>query len=825
MTKALLGILLTCSTVGVTALQAPAGFSQRTAGLERHDGFIPFYFDAAGGRVLFEVPKLGEDVLYYVSYATSPGSVEIGMDRGVTRSAVIRFERPGGPRVLVIQRNLRYRAQGGPPELAQNVEDSFAQSVLAALPIEAEENGRLLADATPLFMRDAPEIEANLRRLNEGTFRFDAARSSFYAARTRAFPRNTEVEVTATYGGDNPGFNVRNVTPDPQSLTLRIHHSFLQAPTGYRPRAADPRIGINSILFKDYAAPFERGTDVRWVERWRLEKKDPSAAVSEPKQPLVYYLDPAVPEPARSAIRRGVLWWNAAFEAAGFKNAVQVKDPTPDMDPMDIRYAWLLWINRDERGFSSSGSYVDPRTGEVLGAKVHLDSARIRTMGDYWTAYEPANGNDDSEINLMPEEGLLTDFQAAGVATGHGEQDLMLMRQSLLAAHEVGHGLGFEHNWNASIDNRSSVMEYPTPRVKVTAAGRLDLSDAFQTAVGEYDKIGIRFAYTEFPPDKEGDGLEGIIREMRAKKLLFTAQTDPRWNWYDDLATPTDNLRETMAARKVMLAHYGPEILHPGEPIGDLRDMRLWMVYLHHRWAIDAAVKYVGGMYHNLVVKGDDLPATEIVPVTLQRDVLGLLMQAVQPASLAIPEKLLAVLTPPPHPEIEDLSDGYAFDHLRAARILSAMVIEQLLQPDRAARLIAFADRQPSAMTLPDLIGTILQNTWNAPRDAQATDRSLRRVSQRVALDALMALGGSAQVTPEARAVVLDRLDKLRGELNGRHDEDAVTEAHLRQAERDITRYLLNPVANAPRTVLPNWGARPRSRYPLPPGPPLGGGF
>jgi len=821
-TAAAVMLLLIASTP--FAAQEPAA-SQSTRRAERHDGFIPFTLDTSKGRILFEIPKLDEDVLYYVSFATSPGSVEIGMDRGVERSAVIRFERAGGPRVLVVQRNVRYRAAGGPVELAQNVEDSFPQSVLASLPIESEDQGRLVVDATPLFMRDAANVEASLRRLNEGAFHFDSARSAFYPARTKAFPKNTEVEVVATYAGDNPGFNVRNVTPDPQALTLRIHHSFLQAPTGYHPRAADSRIGINSMMFKDYSASFDRGTEVRWIERWRLEKKDPAAPLSEPKQPIVYYLDPAVPEPARSAIRRGVLWWNEAFEGAGFKNAVQVKDPTPDMDPMDIRYAWLLWINRDERGFSSSGSYVDPRTGEVLGAKVHLDSSRVRTMGEYWQAYQPVTSTDDDNddsLLLAGEEPLLGLFQNAGIAVNRGEQNLMLMRQALLAAHETGHGLGFQHNWNASINDRSSVMEYPTPRVKVTADGRLDVSDAFQTSVGEYDKLGIRYAYTEFAPDKERDGLDGIVKEMRTKKLLFTPQTDPRWNWYDDLATPTEYLKQTMAARKVMLAHYGPEILQAGEPIGDLRDMRLWMVYLHHRWAIDAAVKYVGGMYHNLVTKGENIPPTEIVPVALQRDVVDLLMQAIQPANLAIPDRLLGVLTPPPYRDIEDMSDGYAFDHLRAARILSAMVIEQLLEPERAARMVAFADRQPDAFTLPALVDAIMQNTWSAPRDQQPADRSLRRVSQRVALDALMALGGHAQVTPEVRAVVLDRLDRLRTQLSSRHDDDPVTEAHLRQSERDIAHYMQNPAGNAPKTILPNWGARPRSRYPLPPGPPLG---
>ncbi|MGQ0734437.1 MAG: zinc-dependent metalloprotease [Acidobacteriota bacterium] len=821
---AVLLALLVCGSGLVGAQQPPASsLAERTGGLQRADGFVPFYWDAARGRVLMEIPAFDQDVIYYISAASGGGSVEMSFDRGILDTSVIHFHR-SGPRVLVVEQNLRYRAVGGAAALVENVRDSFASSVVAALPVEADQGGRVLVDATSLFMRDAADVAGTFRNANQGAFRFEPARSGFYPARMKAFPDNTEIETIVTYVADQPGRLVANVAPDARSFTLRIHHSFLRAPTGYAPRRADPRIGVSTVNFRDYAKPFNENTEVEWVTRWRLEKQNPGAATSEPKKPIVFYLDPAIPEPIRTAMRDGALWWNKAFEAAGFRNAVRVMDPTPDMDPMDIRYAWILWINRDERGFSSGGTYRDPRTGEILGSKTRMDSHRIRTIGNYFESYTPTTGGgggDDCGMVLPVPEHLLALAAQPGAAMPAAQRDLVLLRQSLLTAHELGHVMGFGHNWASSINERASVMEYPTPRVKVTG-GRLDLSDAFQRSIGDYDALATRYAYTEFAADRERQGLEGIIAEMRAKNILFVPSTDPRWVWYDDRATPDEYLRETLAARKIMLAQYGPAILQAGEPIGALRDMRLWMTYLHHRWAIESGLGYVGGMFHNIVVKGESLPPTEIVPPPLQRGVLDLLMGVIEPANLAMPDTLLAQLTPSPGANLEDMGGDYAFDHLRAARILSAMVLEPLLEPARAARLVAFADRQPGALTLPDVVQAMLARTWRAAADADPRHGSLRRVTQRVALDAMMILGGHADASPEVRAYILDQVARLGDSLRARKDDNPLTDAHYRQAERDVARYLENPAAHAPKSALPPWGSRPRSRFPLPPGPPLG---
>lgn len=790
-------LLLVLSPLGAFAQQVPAtSFADRTAGLRTNEGFVSFWWDEARGRVLMEVPVFDQDVLYYVSAASGGGSVELGLDRGIMASTVIHFRRTGS-RVLVEQQNLAYRALGGTAARSANVTQSFPVSVLAALPVEAVEDERVLVDASSLFLRDAADVEGDLRRANQGNFRFDVARTVFNPVRMKAFPDNTEIETVATFAVDNAGPVTRNVLPDPRTMTLAIHHSFLRAPEGYTPRRADPRIGVSSFSFKDFAAPVNQDPEVSWVTRWRLEKQDPTAALSEPVEPIVFYLDPAIPEPFRSAMREGTLWWNAAFEAAGYRNAVQVADPTPDMDPMDIRYAWVLWIERDGRGFSSGGTYRDPRTGEILGSKTRMDSDRIRTIANYWETYVGATGSDTAQL------------------------DMVVLRQSLLIAHELGHALGFQHNWASSLNERASVMEYPTPRVQVVD-GKLDLSEAFQDSIGEYDKYMARYAYTEFVPAGEQAGLDAIIAEMRERGILFVPSSDPRWSWYDDRATPTEYLRETLPARSIMLANYGPGLLDTGEPLGALRDLRLWMGYLHHRWAIEAGQRYIGGMYHEFAVKGEVLqPApTEIVPGALQREVLDLLMESIEPANLVLPESLLALLTPHPGDNREDMADDYAFDQLRAARIVAGLVLEPLFEAARAERMLAFADRQPDTLTLPELVDSVLAHTWNAANDREARHATLRRVTQGVALDALMQLGASADLSPEARAFVLDQLAVLGDSLAARRANDRVTQAFYRHSAREIGRYLEDP-ADYTSVAGVAWGERPRSRFPLPPGPPL----
>lgn len=793
---------------------------------ERRDGLIPMIWDADQGKLYFEISQLNRDYLFFTQVAKGSGSGSVGLEwAGGGGSGVIQFQR-AGQRIMMIEKNIRFRAGNGGPALEEAMDESFPDSIIAALPIVRTEGGsKYIVDATPFVIRDGANFASAAGggrggggggggrggggrggpaadgggAANRPTWRFDPQRSFVYAPRTKGFPKNTEIEVEVTYEAQSGG---ARTAPDARILTGRLHYSIVDPPTGFKPRLADPRIGVSSSRFVDYSTPNSNSYTFAYVHRHRLEKKDPNAALSEPKEPLVYYLDPSVPEPTRSAVKDGVLWWNKAFEAAGFKNALVIKDRPADMDPMDVRYNQIYWVDRDERGYSTGGGLTDPRTGEIIAARVRLESDRVRTLSRYWQSYMPGatggGGNQDDD----DDDGAV--IPPPAYSTPDSELQLSLLREALLAAHETGHSLGFEHNWVSSMNGRASVMEYPSPRIKITN-GKIDLTDAYEKEIGAYDIMMVRYAYTQFTPDKEKAGLNAIIADMRKQGLVFTNGTDPRWNRYDDLSDPAEYLRQVIAQRKILLKDYGPNVLKEGEPYGNLRGMRMWMVYLHHRWAIDSGVRYIGGMYQNIVVKGEPIPPTEIVPAAKQREILGLLLETVEPDNLAIPEPLLEALTNPVEngprnpgggPDLEnmEMATGYAFDQLSAARTLDGIVFDQLFEADKANRLISFADRQTNALTLPEVIEDCVNKVFDASPQT-AVNRSLQRQTQRVFAEALMTLGASAAATPDVKAVVMSEVAALRTKVAGMKSSDAVTEAHLRLLERDLTRYAQNPAA------------------------------
>ena len=820
----------------------------RTEGLQRQEGFIPFYWDPRAGAVLLEIARPQEDFLYLWGLTTGVGSVDVGLDRGTVSGSALARWRPAGSRVLLELSNVRFRAESDNPALVRSVQESFAPAVVAALPVEGEENGRLLVDATPLLVRDAADVAGAIRRAEVGEVKLDEKRSAAAVERCKAFPRNTELEASLTFTGDKLEPKLVRLLVEGKTLTVRQHHSFAALPEpGYRPRRLDPRIGFGSISFQDFAAPWNERLDRQWVRRWRLEKANsselgapppgppapealsrpqpatPAAPLSPPRQPITYYLDRGIPEPIREAMREGALWWNEAFAAAGFRDAFQVLDLPEDADPMDVRYSVIQWVHRAERGWSIGATWVDPRTGEIICARPRMDSHRVRTVHNYWRSAVPVDGGRGAGAGgtaptladccaLFDPMGDL----ALTMGTLADEEAVMLRRIALLTAHEVGHTLGLPHNFGASLYERGSVMEYFTPRLTVRPDGSLDFGDAYMHGLGSWDRQVIRWGYSEFPPEEEAEGLEQIVREGLAAGIHFLPETDPRWNPYDDGRDSVTWLRKTMTTRRALLATFGPAHLRPGEPVADL-DARLGLVYLFHRFAIEAAVKQVGGMEHSNALTGDGQVPTAIVPAERQRQALALLLEGLAPAELAIPERILAGLPPPPFgtPRPFDAGTaraGYAFDQLAAARTLAALVLDNLLERDRGARLVAFAARQHDALSLNEVLETLLERIWRRPpATAVPGDAALVRVVQRALVDRLLQLAAGEGVTPEVRAETLAALRRIRT-LAEEVTAAGPEAAHRAAVAHDVARFLDDPKDWTPQATA----------VPPPPGAPVG---
>ncbi|HUH13837.1 MAG TPA: zinc-dependent metalloprotease, partial [Longimicrobiales bacterium] len=730
------------------ALPGPAatqtGIAAATRALDSQDGYFPLHWDAQRGRLLLEIPRLDEDFLYLTSLATGVGSNALGLDRGeIMDEAIARFQRVG-PRVLLVLQNPGFRAQRSATEaLRRSVEESFPTSIVGSFDIVAEEGGRVLVDATAFFLRDAIDLTASLA--NQGGFRLEPQRSAIWLPRTRAFPENTEVEAALTFTSDRPGPEIRRHTPDGRSLTVRQHHSLVKLPEpGFEPRLFDPRSGIFSVSFYDFGKPFDEDFVTRYAVRHRLVKRDPGAAMSEPVEPIVYYLDPAVPEPYRSAFKEGGEWWNRVFEAAGFIDAFRIEDMPADMDPMDARYNVIQWVHRTQAGSSIGPSFRDPRTGEIIKAAVRMDSYRSHANYD---VYAGAAGTEGDWI--------------AGMDPGVSPEAFVMSRRRQHSAHEIGHTLGLAHNFIAISYGHGSVMDYPAPVIRVTD-GRLDLSGAYRDGAGAWDTVAIRYAYEPVPAGmSEAAFLNGLLVEAQEQGWHFITNPDagadnahPAATWWVNGSDMLDELERVTEVRRFLIDRFDERAIETGEPLHKLQE-RFAPVYFHHRATYEAAIKTIGGMEYRYAVRGDPLPATTLLPPDRVERALDLLLAALQPAELAIPERVLAQLAPRSYgwvggrTEFESAASP-AFDQIGAARTLASDIVGGILHPARAARVVAFHARNPALPSLVDVVERLVDGTWGVRAGGQHAE--LQRVVQRVVVDELLDLASHDDATPEARA-------------------------------------------------------------------------
>lgn len=796
-------------------------FAEKTKSARRRDGLLVTWLDAKAGRLLLELPRpsgsRGEcgRFLYLEAIRTGLGSNPVGLDRGQPGGErVVAFRRVGG-RVLLEQPNLRYRAQSADSSEVRAVRESFATSILWGGEIAAETpDGRLLVDFTSFVVRDAHGVAATIKAAGQGGFALDRERSALDPGNCPAFPENLEFEALLTFAGEEPGREVRETAPTPQAVTIVQHQSLVRLPDdGYTPRAWDPRSGSFDLLFADYARPIGADLEVRWLVRHRLEKVDPTAARSRVRKPIVYYVDPGAPEPIRSALIEGASWWSQAFEAAGFIDAFQVRLLPPDADPLDVRYNVIQWVHRATRGWSYGGGIVDPRTGEMIKGQVTLGSLRIR------------------------QDRLIFEGLAGAERTGSGAPDdpvqLSLARIRQLAAHEVGHTLGFAHNFAASTYGRGSVMDYPAPQIGVRGDRTLDFSNAYATGIGVWDIQQVRYAYTQFPPGAdERAGLEAILRENREKGYRFLSDADtrpagaahPLAAMWDDGSDPVAGLAHELEVRRIALARFGERNLAPGSALGTLAEV-LAPLYFHHRYQLEAAAKSIGGLDYAYALRGDGQELARPVPAPRQRAALDAVLGTLDPAVLDLPESLLVRLVPPAagYPPRHEFFDGRAspaFDALGAAATAADLTLATLLPPERLARLADFHRRDPAMPGPDDLLAALVRRAFDGPAPAAPRLQEIRRTVQATTVRRLLVSAAVPSQTSAVRAAIESALARLATRLSAaaRPGEPHADQALRALLARDIRRFLSRPAASPPFGAAPP-GAAPE----LPPGPPIGG--
>jgi hypothetical protein len=732
--------------------------------IENFKGFFNFSYDASKGSVLLEVPKtkLEQEFLYVHSLRTGLGSNDIGIDRGqLGGQAIVKFIKAGNT-LLLQQPNLKYRANTNNAQEKKSIKEAFATSILFGFTIKETKGDVYIIDLSPYILQDAHKVAATLKRNTEGAYKLDKSRSVVWMERTKSFPKNSEFEALLTFTGEPTGKNLRTVAPDASSVSVIQHISFVELPdTGYTPRAFDPRSGSFSISYLDYSTPIWEPIKKRFITRHRLEKANPEAIISEAKEPIIYYVDPGTPEPVRSALLEGASWWDQAFEAIGFKNAFQVQLLPEDADPMDVRYNVIQWVHRSTRGWSYGGSVIDPRTGEIIKGHVSLGSLRIRQ--DFMIAQAlmdtPFAERDDNYQPMLA---------------------MALARIRQLSAHEVGHTLGFAHNFAASSNNRSSVMDYPHPSLAIKN-GLVDFSNAYARNIGDWDKITVAYSYTEISKTEEASFLNNVLISAQEKGLRYITDSDARAkggahakaHLWDNGTNAAQELEALLALRNVAMTNFSIDNIKTGEPYSVLEDVFV-PLYFYHRFQTEAAVKLIGGMDYNYAVKGDGQIITKNISKKEQEAALAAVLKTLTPAVLAIPENILALFPPRAYGYLRNResfnsNNGVAFDALGAAATASNMTLSLLLHSDRANRLVQQKALDSEAFGLQDLIASLIRACFKKNTGSRY-EKEIQKTVQFTLLQHLMNLSVSSKSIPQTKAITSAGIHRIALEITKNKD-------------------------------------------------------
>ncbi|MCB0372470.1 MAG: zinc-dependent metalloprotease, partial [Muricauda sp.] len=774
-----------------TALSAQT--FEKAKNFQKFNGYFNFYYDDKTDKIYLQVDDLEKDFLYVYSLSSGIGSNDIGLDRGQLGNEQVVFFKKAGTKLLLVQPNLTYRAITDNELERKSVEQAFAKSILHGFKIEEESKGSYLIDFTDFLMRDAHGVSNRLKRSKQGSYSLDASKSALAFERTKAFPKNVEFDVTLTFKGNPEGGWIRSVTPDPSLVTVAQHHSLIELPDDkYQKREFDPRSGSYPFSYYDYSTPVQEPILKQFVRRHRLKKKNPNAAVSEAVEPIIYYLDNGTPEPIRSALLEGGKWWNQAFEAIGYKDAFQMKILPDDADPLDVRYNVVQWVHRSTRGWSYGASVIDPRTGEILKGHVSLGSLRIRQ--DFMIAQalmnQPFAERDDNYQPML---------------------EMALARIRQLSAHEIGHTLGFAHNFAASTNNKASVMDYPHPQIDLNG-NEISFSNAYDTGIGEWDKVIVAYSYSDFPTNtNERNALNAILKKAQDDGLRYISDQDARptggahllAHLWDNGRSPSQELDRMMEVRKKAMANFSVDNIRTNEAYSTLEDVFV-PLYFFHRYQTEAVSKIIGGLDYNYAVKGDGQFAVKPINEEVQEQALKSILKTLDAEVVAVPKDKLDLFPPRAigfnrSRESFKGRTGVSFDALSVAETAADMTLGLLLHPERASRLIQQKSLDKGQMGLKEVLGETIKETFDLSHRDAYEEEVQNTINFRV-LYHIMNLAAHDDVHPQVNAIANETLKDLKTQLlaSGKNGISVEMVQRIDNFMKDPSKFKLIPVPQIP---------------------------
>ena len=728
-------------------------FSQETD----YQGFMDFSYNDDSGKIILEIDNLDNEFLYINSLSRGVGNNDLGLDRGQLGNSRIVYFTKRGNKILLIQPNLRYVSNSSNELENKAVEEAFARSVLFGFEIVEKLTDSYKIDLTPFLLNDAHGVSQRLRYSNSGSYSLNKSMSAIDLDRTKAFPKNIEFDVLLTFTGNPSGNLVRSVTPTASNLTVNQHHSFVKLPDdNYNKRKFDPRSGSNPFIVFDYSTPIDEKLEQRFIVRHRLNKKNPNDEMSEPVEPIIYYIDNGTPEPVKTALIEGGNWWNQAFESAGYKNAFRIEVLPEDADPMDVRYNLIQWIHRSTRGWSYGASIVDPRTGEIIKGQVSLGSLRVRQ--DYMILSGLVdNPNDIQNKSLIKKTSL--------------------DRIRQLSAHEIGHTLGFAHNYISSANDRSSVMDYPHPKIDLVD-GKISIADAYAENIGDWDKVSVEYAYSDFPKTKnENNKLDKIINEAQKNGLYFLSDSDSRpvgsanpfSHLWDNGELPYKELNKLLKVRDLALKNIDLDNLIDGEPYDRIEDI-LVPIYMLHRYQIEAAAKAIGGVDYLYFVKNNNNDKVKFVDSKIQRKSLESLLSVLKPKNLVLPNNLFDILSPrsfrnPRTRENFVSNTGVAFDYINTSSSLINHTLTFLLNAERINRINQQNIFGDDILTLEDYLAEISKSIFDNKK-LSTYEESVNKNTTSLYIDHLFMAFNNSRTNDLSKSIILASIMDIMNNLS-----------------------------------------------------------